>query len=57
MAKFAGSHIVSIDTTSQYNEYCHYVAGLVGIGLTELFQMSGGEGKRTFILVARLLGF
>ena len=44
MAKFAGSRIVSIDTTDQYNEYCHYVAGLVGIGLTDLFKLSGLEG-------------
>lgn len=46
MAKFAGSHIVSIDTTEQYDEYCHYVAGLVGIGLTDLFQMSGLEDRK-----------
>lgn len=40
MAKFAGSSIVSIESTTQYNEYCHYVAGLVGIGLSDLFLLS-----------------
>lgn len=28
----------SIDTMAEYNEYCYYVAGLVGVGLTKLCQ-------------------
>ncbi|XP_037047843.1 squalene synthase 8-like [Bradysia coprophila] len=31
----------SIDTLKDYNEYCYYVAGLVGIGLTNLFHLNG----------------
>jgi farnesyl-diphosphate farnesyltransferase len=34
----------SIDTTANYNLYCHYVAGLVGYGLSDLFSASGLEG-------------
>lgn len=30
-------------TVEDYNEYCHYVAGLVGLGLTRLFHASGLE--------------
>lgn len=26
-----------METVAQYDEYCHYVAGLVGIGLSDLF--------------------
>jgi farnesyl-diphosphate farnesyltransferase len=33
----------SIDTTDNYNLYCHYVAGLVGYGLSDLFSASGLE--------------
>ncbi|KAJ3254196.1 bifunctional farnesyl-diphosphate farnesyltransferase/squalene synthase [Chytriomyces hyalinus] len=32
-------------TVADYNLYCHYVAGLVGIGLTGLFSVSGLEDK------------
>ncbi|PVD32387.1 hypothetical protein C0Q70_07821 [Pomacea canaliculata] len=32
-----------IDTIEEWNEYCHYVAGLVGIGLSRLFSASGLE--------------
>jgi farnesyl-diphosphate farnesyltransferase len=35
-----------VDTIADYNQYCHYVAGLVGIGLTRLFHSSGLEGDR-----------
>jgi farnesyl-diphosphate farnesyltransferase len=35
-----------LENTSEYNEYCYYVAGLVGIGLTELFTLSGLEDER-----------
>ena len=32
-----------ISTKADYDLYCHYVAGLVGIGLTDLFEKSGFE--------------
>lgn len=35
----------TVDTLSDYNQYCHYVAGLVGIGLSKLFAASGLERK------------
>lgn len=40
-----GAHIndVSCNTTSEYDLYCHYVAGLVGYGLTDLFIASSRE--------------
>ena len=33
----------SMDTTKEYDSYCHYVAGLVGIGLSQIFTLSGTE--------------
>lgn len=33
----------SIETIENYNLYCHYVAGLVGYGLSDLFSSSGLE--------------
>jgi len=35
MAKYISSH--ECKTVSEYDEYCYYVAGLVGIGLTRMF--------------------
>lgn len=32
-----------IETLEDYDLYCHYVAGLVGIGLSKLFEVSGYE--------------
>jgi farnesyl-diphosphate farnesyltransferase len=32
-------------TLQEYDLYCHYVAGLVGIGLSEIFMQSGNELK------------
>lgn len=43
MADFIEKRVVSI---ADYNLYCHYVAGLVGIGLSKLFKSSGLEGNR-----------
>lgn len=40
MADFAEKKVVSV---ADYNLYCHYVAGLVGIGLSNLFVASGLE--------------
>ena len=44
MADFVGK-TDSIDTVENYNLYCHYVAGLVGHGLTEFFVQSELEEK------------
>ncbi|KAH6789398.1 squalene synthase 1 [Perilla frutescens var. frutescens] len=40
MAKFICKEVETID---DYDEYCHYVAGLVGLGLSKLFHASGKE--------------
>jgi len=37
-----------VETVEQYDLYCHYVAGLVGIGLSQLFASSGLESKEFF---------
>nr|AOS51490.1 squalene synthase [Calamus jenkinsianus] len=37
MAKFICKEVETVD---DYNEYCHYVAGLVGLGLSKLFHAS-----------------
>lgn len=42
MAKFSDDKVVSL---KDYDLYCHYVAGLVGIGLSKLFADSGYEDK------------
>ena len=33
-------------TVEDYNEYCHYVAGIVGLGLSRLFHASGLEAEQ-----------
>lgn len=44
MAKYAeGKTVVTVE---DYNEYCHYVAGLVGIGLSKMFALSGLENPK-----------
>ncbi|KAM0899002.1 hypothetical protein ACQ4PT_021559 [Festuca glaucescens] len=40
MAKFICQEV---ETVEDYNEYCHYVAGLVGYGLSRLFHAAGTE--------------
>ncbi|KAM6554757.1 hypothetical protein CsatB_015519 [Cannabis sativa] len=40
MAKFICKEVETVD---DYDEYCHYVAGLVGIGLSKLFHAAGLE--------------
>ncbi|KAG9145819.1 hypothetical protein Leryth_020862 [Lithospermum erythrorhizon] len=40
MAKFICKEV---ETINDYDEYCHYVAGLVGLGLSKLFHASGKE--------------
>nr|AEA41713.1 squalene synthase [Eleutherococcus senticosus]AEA41715.1 squalene synthase [Eleutherococcus senticosus]AEA41717.1 squalene synthase [Eleutherococcus senticosus] len=44
MAKFICKEVETID---DYDEYCHYVAGLVGLGLSKLFHASGLEDLAT----------
>ncbi|KAF3320068.1 Squalene synthase [Carex littledalei] len=40
MAKFIQKEVETVD---DYDEYCHYVAGLVGLGLSKLFYVAGLE--------------
>ncbi|KAL4277825.1 hypothetical protein GQ457_03G002390 [Hibiscus cannabinus] len=40
MAKFICKEVETVD---DYDEYCHYVAGLVGLGLSKLFHACGLE--------------
>ncbi|GBG77925.1 hypothetical protein CBR_g25856 [Chara braunii] len=42
MAKFITT---DVDSVQRWDEYCHYVAGLVGIGLSELFVAAGLESS------------
>mmetsp|Transcript_1664 Transcript_1664/g.4830 ORF Transcript_1664/g.4830 Transcript_1664/m.4830 type:complete len:479 (-) Transcript_1664:515-1951(-) len=35
---------IEVKTVAEYEKYCHYVAGLVGIGLSDLWSASGIEG-------------
>ena len=32
-------------TLKDYNRYCYYVAGLVGVGLSRLFAAAGTPGR------------
>lgn len=45
MGKGMAEHIedVGCDSVSDYDLYCHYVAGLVGLGLSDIFALSGRE--------------
>lgn len=36
-------YYMQVETVEDYNEYCHYVAGLVGLGLSKLVHASGKE--------------
>ncbi|KHG01756.1 Squalene synthase [Gossypium arboreum] len=40
MAKYICKEVETVD---DYDEYCHYVAGLVGLGLSKLFHAYGSE--------------
>ncbi|KAF9369918.1 bifunctional farnesyl-diphosphate farnesyltransferase/squalene synthase [Podila verticillata] len=40
MARYATAGI-NVETIAEYNEYCHIVAGLVGLGLSDLFSSCG----------------
>ena len=47
MASFAGADLTEGTTTmDDYNLYCHYVAGLVGEGLSRLFARLRGARRR-----------
>lgn len=45
MADFAEKEMISLE---DFDLYCHYVAGLVGIGLSKLFANSGHESEAFF---------
>ena len=34
---------MQVETLEEYDEYCHYVAGLIGYGLSRLFHAAGLE--------------
>jgi len=38
-----GFTVIQVETVDDYDEYCHYVAGLVGLGLSKLFLAAGSE--------------
>ena len=40
MAHYATAGI-RVETIADYDEYCHYVAGLVGLGLSDIFSACG----------------
>ncbi|KAG0051770.1 bifunctional farnesyl-diphosphate farnesyltransferase/squalene synthase [Gryganskiella cystojenkinii] len=42
MAHYATAGIC-VNTNADYDEYCHYVAGLVGLGLSDMFSACGFE--------------
>ncbi len=45
MSEFIEREVI---TLADWDLYCHYVAGLVGIGLSGLFANSGLEGNEMF---------
>ncbi len=56
MAHFAGMSLIQgTKTVEDYNLYCHYVAGLVGEGLSRLFTGCGFE-KPEVMQTAKTLG-
>lgn len=42
-------HDTSCEAVADYDEYCHYVAGLVGVGLSAMFAASGFESRAEFV--------
>ena len=40
-----------VESLADYDLYCHYVAGLVGIGLSKMFAASGMEDPKYFLAV------
>lgn len=50
MAEFVSKDLGQGTTsTVDYDKYCHYVAGLVGDGLTRLFVATGIEGQELLL--------
>ena len=45
-ANNAAHNLYGVDTTQDFDQYCYYVAGLVGEGLTRLFISSGKENPK-----------
>ncbi len=50
MADFADAK--KVGSTEEWDLYCHYVAGLVGIGLARMFAASGLEGISYILLIS-----
>jgi farnesyl-diphosphate farnesyltransferase len=46
MAEFISDRRGDVRTVAEYDLYCHYVAGLVGVGLSQLFAACGLEDAR-----------
>jgi farnesyl-diphosphate farnesyltransferase len=42
----AAHNFYGVDTVKDFDQYCYYVAGLVGEGLTRLFIASGKENPK-----------
>lgn len=56
MALFAGRNLIQGTTDiKDYNLYCHFVAGLVGEGLSRLFTVTGYESAEV-TATAKTLG-
>ncbi|CAM9097039.1 unnamed protein product [Hapterophycus canaliculatus] len=50
MAEFVSKDLgQGTGSTEEYDKYCHYVAGLVGDGLTRLFTATGIEGQELLL--------
>ena len=50
MAEFVSKDLGQGTTsTAEYDKYCHFVAGLVGDGLTRLFVATGIEGQELLL--------
>ena len=47
MAEFAETDVI-VDTIEDWDRYCHYVAGLVGYGLSSIFANCGVEDAKYF---------
>ena len=46
------SHSMQVISVKDYDLYCHYVAGLVGVGLSQLFASSGARHRGMACLCA-----
>lgn len=50
MAEFVSKDLgQGTSSSAEYDKYCHFVAGLVGDGLTRLFAATGIEGQELLL--------